>query len=287
MINSTSKPFRESFFDELCKLEAAEILSLESIPCPYDVKNLTQRYENLRFIIFSEESNMGARIDTAFRETLCRHCLVVSGEAQISALRVTAPVLTEILERGQLCTVPVFQNKDEETLPTAIGPMPGSKKRFQVLPTAPGREETPTLLPWTYSGIYRKDKHTALGGFDHSIQESWWQLLEYGMRAWLWGEKLSTHPDFKVKLLEDSPPVDTTPGPGYRRFYLRTLAVQRRGDMGRLTRLQWWSYLRDSGDKSHKADRDWREISRWVQENRSRYILDAAELAEIWPWADR
>ncbi len=287
LLNSSSNPYRTPLFNELKKLQAVEVLSIETDPSPRDVLMLMQLYNNVRFIIFKKGTDTGHRLDTAFNEALCNHCYVISPNMQMKRPDTLNHLLGEIMERKQICTVPVIQNLDGEILHTTVGPMPTGRTRFQVLPTAPGKRETPTLFPWDYFGMYNLEKHRKLGGFDHSIKESWWQLLEYGMRAWLWGEKLSTHPELKIGLLVDLPSVNTSPGMGYRRFYLKILAVHRRNGGGRLSRLQWWSYLIRSGDKDHSASSDWKEIHHWVRENSHRYKLDAIELSEHWIWEER
>ena len=85
-----------------------------------------------------------------------------------------------------------------EELPTVLSPLPGAGGTFEVQPSSAGAGEAATLAPWDYAGIYRKDKHLAIGGFDPRISESWWQKLDYGMRAWLWGEEIRVHPALKV-----------------------------------------------------------------------------------------
>ena len=276
--------FRRDLFEELCKLGAREVLSIESGPCPYDVESLTRRHEKLRFLIFAGESSTGARIDSAIREALSDHVFVLHGDMKINAAGISSRVFSKISERGRLCTVPVFRDNEGELLPTALGPLPGRGGAFDVQPTAAADGEVPTLVPWDYTGIYRKDKHLALGGFDPLIIEPWWQKLDYGMRAWLWGEEIRTHSALRVGYLKEMLPEDSTPGPGYPRFFLKNLAVRRRGDTGRLPRSRWWSYLRSSGDSAVATRELWLEIRAWVNANRFRFVRDATELTELWDW---
>ena len=286
LINRGAKPFRRELFDELSKIGVREVLSIESLPHPSDVETLSRRHANLRFIIFARESSLGARIDAAFREIQSDYAFVLRGDMHISAAGISSRVFSKISERGRLCTVPVFRDETGERLPTAVGPMRLRGGLLEPQPAMPGRGETATLIPWDYTGIYRVETHQRTGGFDPLITEPWWQKLEYGMRCWLWGEEIIIHPALRVDYLEPPIPEEASHGPGSRRFFLKTLAPRRRGDIARLSRLQWWAYLRRSGDHAGAAGEDWREIRRWVKDNRCRFRRDAAALAELWDWGE-
>jgi len=286
LLNRGTRAFRRDLFDELCKIGGREVISLESAPCPYDVETLTRRHDILRFVIFSEDSSTGARIDAAMREALSDHIFVIQGDMKLNAAGISSRVFTKIAERGRLCTVPVFRNPEGELIPTAVSPLPGKGGVFDVRPTAAADGENPTLMPWDYSGIYRRDRHFGIGGFDPLIIEPWWQKLDYGMRAWLWGEEIRTHSALRVEYLDEVLPEDSTPGPGYRRFFLKNLAVRRRGDTGRLSRSGWWAYLRSSGESAAAGRHTWKDVKNWVSANRYRFLHDAGEITELWEWGE-
>ena len=286
LLDRGARPFRRDFFEELCRLGALEVISVESAPCPHDVDALSHRHGKLRFLIFSNETNTGVRIDAAIREAVGDHVFVLWGDMKISATSISSRVFAKVTERGRLCTVPTFRDETGDPLPTLLGPLPGPGGAFDVRPCAAGSGESATLAPWDYAGIYRKDKHLALGGFDPRIEESWWQKLDYGMRAWLWGEEIRVHPSLKVGYLDEPPSEDASPGPGYRRFFLRNLAVKRTGDTGSLPRSRWRSYKRSSGDASGSSRVDWKDVRAWVHANRYRFMKDAAYLIETWEWDD-
>lgn len=286
LLNRGPRQFRRDLFEELCKLGAREVISIESAPCPYDVESLVKRHPKLRFLIFTGEPNSGGRIDAAMREALSEHIFVIRGDMQIKAATISSRVFSKISERGRLCTVPFFRDEDGEVLPTAIGPVAPGRGGFDTQPRQPGDGETSTLLPWDYCGIYHKEKHRAIGGFDETIREPWWQKLDYGMRAWLWGEEIRVNSSLKISYLGHIPAEDISPGEGYRRFFLRNLAVKRRGDMAVLPASRWWSYRRYSGESSRSSRDDWKEIREWVRKHRYRFTRDASELIELWDWSE-
>ncbi|MCG8451759.1 MAG: hypothetical protein MI717_01100 [Spirochaetales bacterium] len=286
LVNRGSRQFRRDLFDELCKIGAREVISLESSPCPYDVDALVRRHENLRFIVFSRSSNTGARIDAAFREAVSDHVFVLHGDMTLKAADISSRVFAKIADRNRVCTVPVFRDGRGELLPSVIGPVPGSKGQFDFQPVLPESRELPTLVPWDYAGIYKKDLHMAVGGFDARIEESWWQVMEYGMRCWLFGDGPVTHPSLRVGYLDYSPSLDASTGAGYRRFFLKTLAIRFRGGMARLPRARWWAYMKFSGESATSSRETWKEIRHWVQQNQYRFRRDAASLTRQWDWGN-
>ena len=283
LLGGGTAPFRQYLFDKLCGMGALEVLSIESVPCPYDVPVLLQRHNNLRFLVFPRETSLGERINAAFCEGMGSHFLVLTGSVAIAPNTLSSLLFKAIVKRHQLCTVPVFIDYSGLKLPTAVGPMP-RKEVFDVLLSEPGENETSTLLPWDYSGIYTRENHFSLGGFDPCIDEPWWQLLEYGMRACLWGEKMSIHPELTVQYLEEPVPMDTSVSPGYRRYYLKTLAVRYRKNTAILPKRHWLAYMQSFGDSFRAARADWKDIAWWVRNNSSRFRTDAAGLAELWQW---
>ena len=278
-------PFRQFLFNEICGMEALEVLSLETVPCPSDVPSLVQNHINLRFLVFPEETSLGERLNAAFREGKSSHYFVLTDNVLPEQKHLFSNIYSSIINPEQVCTVPIMIDSNGRILHAAVGPMPHNEV-FDVLLTEPGKKETATLVPWYYNGIYNREKHFSLGGFDPLIGDPWWQLLEYGMRAWLWGEKITIIPGFKVRYTDEPLPVDMTVSPGYRRYYLKTLAVHHKGDSAILPRRHWTAYMQHYGDSYHAAKADWKEITWWVRSNRSRFQLDAVKLAEIWKWDD-
>ncbi|PIE04205.1 MAG: hypothetical protein CSA76_05360 [Spirochaetales bacterium] len=286
LLNRGNRQFRSDLFEELCKLGAYEVISLESAPCPYDVEPLVKRHERLRFMIFSRQSSDGARIDAAMREALSSHVFVIRGDLSLSAAGISSRVFSKIAERGCLCTVPVFYDSSGELLPTALYPAVINRTEFETAVVLPPEGQTSTLAPWDFCGIYRRKAHQALGGFDASIREPWWQKLDYGLRAWLWGEKIRTHSALKMEYVGSVPAEDASAGPGYRRFFLKNLGVHMRGGSASLPLGSWRAYRRSSGDSASSARAEWKEIQQWVRNNKLRFTCDVKALSAFWDWEE-
>jgi len=284
LLNRGVRPFRRDLFDQLCNIGVREVLSIESSPPPHETEALSRRYGKLRFLIFSQETNPGARIDAAFREASSEYIFVIRGDMKMNATTITPRMFAKITERGLLCTVPILRSDDGVSLPTIIGPVSRRRDVFDIQPTIAGSSDAPTLIPWDYTGIYRKDRHLSLGGFDVLISEPWWQLMEYGMRSWLWGEEIRMNSVLRLSYQHEIPPIDRSIGSGYRRFYFKTLAIRHRKDTGRLSPSVWFRYLRSSGETVSATRKTWREIRTWVKTHRFRFLRDAADLTALWEW---
>lgn len=280
LLNRGSRQYRGILFQELCSLGSVEVLSLEQSPAPHNLETLSRRYANLKFLIFAQKSTIGAQINAAMREANSEYIYVLQGDMRTN-ISTPLPKLTEIL-----CTTPVFTDNQGKTIPTSIGPIAGAKRIFDTQPRLPEKNGTPSLIPWDYTGIYSKTRHQNIGGFDPQIEESWWQKLDYGMRAWLWGEEIRTHLSLRISYLDELHMEDLSPGIGYLRFYLKNLAVRKDGDSVSLPVRLIWPLLFSAGLSLRAVRRQIRELKHWMRLNRYRFKKDAVELTELWDWSD-
>ena len=280
LLNRGSRQYRNVLFQDICSLSSAEVLSLEQSPAPHNLETLSKRHKNLKFLIFAQKTTIGAQINAAIKEANSELVYVLQGDMKTNT-STPLPKLT-----GILCTTPVFTDNQRKPIPTSIGPIVGARRIFDTQPQVPERNGTPSLIPWDYTGIYSKRRHQNIGGFDPQIEESWWQKLDYGMRAWMWGEEIRTHLSLKISYLGELPIENLSLGIGYSRFYLKNLAVRKDGDFASLpVRLIWW-LLFSAGLSLRSVRRQIRELRHWVHVNRYRFKKDAAELTELWDWSD-
>ena len=286
LLNRGAKPFRQELFGELTRLGANDVVSIETFPPPADMEELSKRHRNLKFMIFSQRINQGAALNAAFREILSPYAFVVQGDMKINASSISVRVVDKIEEADRICTVPVFFDKDGEALPTLIGLIPDGRGGFSERPAVPHGSGSATLVPWDYAGIYSRIRHFAIGGFDPAIDDPWWQKLEYGLRAWLWGEEIRTHPSLKMSYADEPHMEDTSKNRGYRRFFLKTLAVKKKNDKGILPRSALWRYLKFSGESYPEVKQDWKDIRNWVLRHGYKFARESSELLELWKWSE-
>ena len=278
-------PAMKDMMEKLFSIGACEIVCLERIlstDTKTNIHILCRQISHLRFLIFSEETSWGARINTAIGECSTPYQFVFRGNMAFSPGSLDSESFREAMLCERICTVPAFRDEVGELLPTVFGPIITNRNRFETQPIHPGRGESCTLLPWDYTAVYKKDRHMALGGFDIKIREPWWQKLEYGLRAWLWGEEIKTQSSLVLKYIDQSTTEDYSPGTGYSRFFFKTLAIRYRKNQGRFPN----SLMRTLSNMNSLSvgRRQIQELRLWFRQNRHRYTRDALSLARQWNW---
>jgi hypothetical protein len=185
-----------------------------------------------------------------------------------------------ITEAEAVCAVPTVRSERGTVVPTVTAPAFYGAK-FRTIAAQPGTQGE-TLYPFDYMGIYERARYVHLGGYDRTIVNSYWQLLDFGFRAYLWGERICVVSSLRVDATRPLPAVDTTLDAGYARFYLKNLAVRFVGDSGKLPRVRLLSLVGKGGLGPLDAIRLFREVQRWVKSHRYRYCQDARRVTELW-----
>jgi hypothetical protein len=196
----------------------------------------------------------------------------------------------------RLCTVPLIQDGRSETMPTLIAPalLPEGRKAFgknssytiKTIPLIPRKEGLPSLYPYEGAGIYDRERFIRLGGFDPSIKNFYWQLMDFGFRSRLWGEEIAATQLIKLSYEGTIPLEDSSAGEDSRRFILKNLAPVFRGDYAHipLRRFPW--YYKKGGGDLFTAWKEFSEARDWVRTNRFRFTSDARTIAERWESLD-
>jgi hypothetical protein len=187
----------------------------------------------------------------------------------------------------RLCTVPLIQDARCETMPTLIAPLlideesrkRGMDENYRTIPFVPQREGLPSLFPFEGIGIYDRERFIRLNGFDPSIRNFYWQLMDFGFRSFLWGEKIACTQLIKLSYEGLIPEEDSTAGEGWRSFFLKNLAPVFRRDYAHIPLSRFPSYLFRRGSLFEA----WKEFSaarEWVKTNRFRFISDSKTIGE-------
>jgi hypothetical protein len=292
LLNRGGRYPRRTLFQELEKTGFDYIVSIEDAE-RYDVEELSARFPFVRFILLKEPLTPGEQINLAVSELSGPLFFVLwndlrilhSGGASRMADRLYCSV--EDIRSGnpgpnkRLCTTPVIQNSQFETLPTLIAP---ALYRGTLKPVffATQREGTPTLFPFDGVGIYDRDRFIKLGGFDLTLKSPHWQLMDFGFRAHLWGEEIRSTQHVRLSYNGEIPLSDSTAGESYRRFYLKNLAPVFHGDRAEIPFRRFFPYFFRSGKDPFLAWEDFAEGRSWVRTNRYRFQKDARTLVELW-----
>ena len=271
---------RAEAFEKLFRMGWGEVVSVESSNPSYDLETLSQRFHGLRFVVFSNQNlSPGERINAAIRE--CRSDLVFVLWSSMNPMPLSARAVEEMFRGDSVVTAPLIRNARGEVFPSVAVPA-HYQKGVRTLFVAPGPENSRTIYPFDYTGIYRRDLFISLEGYDPAIREPYWQKMDFGFRAYLWGSQIAVLPSFRVQLQGEFEAEDTSGGPGLLRFYLKNLAVEHKADHGELEAGAFWEFLRKSGMNIFAARSLFKEIRSWVAKNRFRFKVDARQIVEMW-----
>jgi hypothetical protein len=302
LLNRGGRYPRRTLFTELEKAGFDRVISLEGAQDRYDLEDLSTRFPFVRFILLKDALSPGEQINLGARETAGSLFFVLwndlrfllGGDAAKIAfwLRLSpekllnAPPGASPMRR--LCTTPVIQNSRLEILPTITSPALYRSKPWKVrdnlktLHVSPEVEAQPTLYPFDGVGMYDRERFVRLGGFDASIQNPYWQLMDFGFRAYLWGEEIRCTQQVRLSYDGEAAPENTTVDADYRRFYLRNLAPVFRKEAAHIPLRLFPGYLFKAGCDPAAAWGEFRENRQWVGANGSRFQRDARILTGIW-----
>jgi hypothetical protein len=294
LLNRGGRYPRRTLFQELEKTGFDYIISLEGPQKRYDLEELTDRFPFVRFILLKEAISPGEQINLAVSELSSPLFFVLWNDLRIlyggGAAKMADRLLLppEELAKGdraspykRLCTVPVIQNSRFEALPTLIAPA-FYRKTIKVFPFVPLREGMPSLYPFNGVGVYDRDRFVCLGGFDGTLKSPFWQLMDFGFRAHLWGEEIACTQLVRLSYDGEAPVEDSTAEGSHRRFYLKNLAPVFRGDSAHIPLRRFPAYLLRTGGDPFAAWGDFTAGRRWVRTNRYRFHSDARTITELW-----
>jgi len=298
LLNRGGRYARRSLFHDFEKTGFDTVVSVEPEPAHYDLDELSARFPLVRFIIPHTRISLGEQINLAVSELVSPLFFVLwndlkmiaGGTAHRMAERLTRPIESKGNGKGnsngksqfmRLCTVPVIQNSRHDTIPTVIAPVIRQKK-IQTRLLNPSSEGLPSLYPFDGVGIYDRERFIKLGGFDGTIKNRFWQLMDFGFRAYLWGEEISLNQTLKFCYEAAIPAEDNSAGGDYSRFYLKNIAPVFRNDCAYLPVRRFPGFLLKANNGVFNAWDDFSESRRWVTTNSFRWRCNPKTIASYW-----
>jgi len=292
VINRHGQYPHRTFFQELEKTGFDSIISIESSSPNYNIEDLSQKFPFVRFIIPEKEINLGEQINLAASEiesplffVLHSDMKIIAGGTakrmaeRLSVIRKEDDVILNSFKR--LCTVPVLVNPNYESMPTIITPLTRNKKMWTGM-MEPHNEGELSLYPFNGVGIYDRSKFIGIGGYDPSIKNIHWQLMDFGFRSYLWGEEISLSLHLKILCEKEFPSVDNTADKSYRQFYLKNLAPVFRDNYAHLPLYRFLPFLFKSNEDFFSAWEEFSNKRKWVAENK--YMFKSGDVDVINKW---
>ena len=288
LLNRGGRYPRRTLFQELEKAGFDYIISMEGLQERYDLEDLSGRFPFVRFILLKETISCGEALNLAAAELSSPLFFVLWNDQKLFNGGGAARIAQLFLEDGpdgpgaaRLCTVPAVQTSRFENLPTLISPFYEHGK-LRTLPSVPERERQLSLYPRDWIGIYDRRRFLRLGGYDNAIAAPYWQLMDFGFRARLWGEEIRATQNVHLVYDGEFPPENSTADGSYRQFYLKNIAPVFRGDYAHLPFRRFPAYLVKTGWDLVTAWTEYVRARRWVYENRSRFRCGAGAIGDLW-----
>ena len=281
LLNRGARVFREDTLRELTAQGWSEVISLEEPSNTADYEELTQKHKNLKFLLMSQIVTPGEQINLGIQEAKGDLVLVMWNDMTIPDSSFYPKSLKAWSESAILCSVPEIKNREGEEIPTVSVPSLQGRK-LKIINLGSEGDNPLTLCPYDYVGLYDRMKFLTTGGYDPKIPNTFWQRVDFGMRAFLWGEKIALNRGFKVQYLRDLPLENRTVDSSYRSFYLKNLLLTYDGNGGVLRKGRLFPYLFSSGLSFLKSYRTFQETRTWVETHKYRFRTDARHLVETW-----
>ncbi len=281
LLNRAGRVFKTDILNSLSRLDVHEVISIEHSGAGYDVEALSVKFPEVRFIRIHKDITEGEKINIGIEEAESRYVFVMYDDMNIVSGGLSDRLLDQIIEANCLCVVPLIQSRKQSTVPSIMSPafMRNSLKIVQLPPSVDGMD---SLFPFDYAGVYDRSLFIKTGGFDNRITTKWWQKLDFGFRAYMWGDKIQCKTSLRVKYLDEIPEESITPDKSYRFFYLKNLTVRFDGDYGVIPKNRFLSYYLRSREGFFTALKEFREAREWVDVNKYSFRMDARHITEIW-----
>jgi hypothetical protein len=246
-----------------------------------DIGQLSAAYPFVRFVLLREPLSAGGQINLAATELHEDYFLALRKDCVLD------PVRAETLagETRNLCAVPLMFDKKRTALP--VQPLVDRREtseRAYVSKVNKGILRTKlavpaagswNLFPFDGIGIYNRERFIRLGGYDNSIGDEYWQLMDFGLRAYTWGETIRSTDAATIIRTAGLAAGGIVIGKSYRRFYLKNLAPVYDADTAYLPLRRFLFFLVKSGVPLPDAWNEFSAARAWVSLNAYRWKRDA------------
>lgn len=281
VLGRVQKIFQMEALLQLAQADLLEVLVLESSESRLYVETLARDCPRMRFLLFHQSVTPGEMINRGMEEARGERVLVVWDDLSLPDPPHLVRALKLAWEKIALCQIPELRTQKGEEIPTLV--TPGFlKKSLKTKLFAYSSDDGRSLFPFDYVGLYHREKFLASGGFDHRIESTHWQKMDWGLRIHLWGEEIVATKGLRLDYQGEIPVENGTPDQSYRLFFLKNLLILFQKDMGVLPPRRFWSFFFQSRLSWFQAHHLFKMVSHWVQANRYRFKKDARGVVELW-----
>lgn len=281
LLNRGPRLYRGTVLQELVKVGFDSIVSIEGLADTPELEAIAARFPQVRFVCLDDKANLGVQMNIGVRESCAPYVLVVWNDMRLATSTLSSRFFDRVVELDAACLVPTLSDQSGSHVPSISHPAQ-SGSAFRIVQLPPRKDGEKALYPFDACGIYSREKFAMLGGFDWTMSNPYWQKLDFGLRAWLWGESIRYAQALKLNYDCTPPSDDTTPDADYGRFWFKNLAPVYRGDSATLPGSRFWSYLFRARQGLSTAFEEFKAAKTWVAACSYRFKEDAARLADLW-----
>ncbi len=221
-------------------------LSLYVLTTEYKMEeyDIQQKYPEVTFVIFSNDTTTGEYINALADECYTDYFLVVRTDMELVAFNGEA-LLSIMGDKDHPFSIsPVLLSLDMEVMPTIRAPYIRGKE-IEPQPFQPEIESDipqKTLYPILGVGLYDRALFQRLKSYDEEILSEYYQTLDIGVRAWLFGYSIKVTSSLafrfpkRVSVIEDRSECS-----GMNRFYTKALSI--RHIAGKNLVVKWKPYV--------------------------------------------
>lgn len=187
-------------------------------------------YQDVTFLCFSAFVSVGESINAFADECYATNFLVVRTDCQIIGFE-GAALMQQMGEKNHPAVItPYMLNQEGEIMPSLRAPYLNGKilDPLSFVPDAKLRHEEENLYPLMGLGLYDRALFQRMRGYDEQIGGEFYQLLDFGIRCFLFGYRIYTISDIALRfpsrhsVVEDRSPCD-----GMNRCYTKALSIHR------------------------------------------------------------
>jgi hypothetical protein len=281
LLNRHGKFHKEELLADLDACAFAETIYIEGPDISYEIDPLSKKFPRVKFILLKGDLSTGEKINLGVTESRSVFTFVLWSDMKLAHTSFTRDVMEDIGKKSHLCIVPLVENSKHELVPTIQ--VPGYMKRnVKVIPWQEIKDSCKSLFPFDYCGIYHKERFIGLGGFDPEITNPYWQKVDFGFRAFLWGEEIQLSKNIHIHYIGDVHSENVTPDESYKRFYLKNIYVKYKKGKGYLPYYKFFHYLFHSNTGPFTSWKEFHQVKEWVEMNSRHFKNNAQNLIAQW-----
>lgn len=282
LVREDSPFFREELFKFLSDFSfIKEVLVIDRPSASIDLEPYLQRYPKIRFILVDKEHTWGEKINIAMEEATSNSVFILWSDTEIQNPFWLSSLFQGMRQKKCLCVVPELLDKEGLILPTVHIPV-FNEKTLKIIDLPAEEEIHFSLYPHDYIGLYNRSLFLSLGGFDSQISSYYWQKVDFGMRAYQWGEKIGINRTMKLRYSGDFFVESLSGEESYSFFYLKNYWPYYVKDHIEFSFWRWLTLLKPSKMRVKDILKNTLDIKQWLYKHRYRYKKDLKGVIELW-----